>query len=239
MGKKLGIRAVLDVVAAVAMISVSIALMWSMQTRASSTRTERRAALPSAPVALTNMQQVGSVSAPVVAIIYSDFECPFCARFATGTWPQIKLDYIDKGRLRVAFSQYPLDELHISARRAAEVSECAADQGKFWPVHDLLFSKQRELRELLTEPRLSNELGPLGLESERLTSCLSSGVAKRVDEMSKAAGPLGVSGTPTFFVGIPSGSAAVLVKERLEGAVSAATFGTTIDKLDKGSAAVK
>jgi protein-disulfide isomerase len=237
--ERLGLRGALDVMAAIAMISASVFLMWSVHARATGRggeRRERGVVLPSAPVSLTGLQQIGSMSARVVGIEYSDFECPFCARFATGTWPQIKRDYVEKGLLRVAFSHLPLDGIHGSARRAAEISECAAEQGQFWAIHDLFFAKQSGLQELLSEPRLGSELRSLGVTPSRLASCLSAGVADRVEQNRQMAVSLNITGTPTFLVGLAEGQTAVRIRERLEGAVSLTSFAVVIDKLMKDPA---
>lgn len=243
MSERLGVRGALDIMAAIAMMSVSIFLFWKLQgpvgTRGAAQPPVREVELPSAPVSLNGLQQVGSMSAAIVVIEYSDFECPYCARFATGTWPQVRRDYVDKGLVRVAFSQFPIDGLHQSARRAAEVSECAGEDGHFWEVHDLFFAKQAGLREILREPNLGRELRSLGVNAGRFTACMAGEVPGRIDQMSKTANALEITGTPTFLVGLPNGPASVRVKRRLEGAVSFTAMGAVIDTLIKESALVK
>jgi hypothetical protein len=95
------------------------------------------------------------------------------------------------------------------------------------------------LRELLRQPNLGTELKRLGVEQAGLTSCMAGAVAGRVDQMTKTANALQITGTPAFLIGLPEGTASVRVKHRLDGAVSSTSMGTVIDKLVKESALVK
>jgi protein-disulfide isomerase len=87
----------------------------------------------------TNVE--GSSDAKVDIVEFSDFECPFCTRFYKETYEKIKKTYIDTGKVKFSFRHYPLS-FHQNAQKAAEASECAASQGKFWEYHNLLFSSQ-------------------------------------------------------------------------------------------------
>lgn len=84
---------------------------------------------------------LGNKNAKVTMVEWSDFQCPYCEQFFTATLGQIKKDYIDTGKIKVAFRQYPLP-FHANAEKAAEASECAHEQGKFWAYHDILFQNQ-------------------------------------------------------------------------------------------------
>jgi protein-disulfide isomerase len=86
---------------------------------------------------------LGKSDAPVTIVEFSDFECPYCARFMKDTYPQIKTKYIDTGKVRVVFRHFPLS-FHASAQKAAEAGECAARQGKFSEFHELVFQKGQE-----------------------------------------------------------------------------------------------
>lgn len=81
-------------------------------------------------------QVVGPTNAKVTIVEFSDFECPFCVR-AYPTVKQIMNDY--KNQVRFVYRQYPLTQIHPNAQKAAEASLCAADQGKFWEMHDKMF----------------------------------------------------------------------------------------------------
>ncbi|HEX5634341.1 MAG TPA: thioredoxin domain-containing protein [Gemmatimonadales bacterium] len=84
----------------------------------------------------------GAATAPIVVYEMSDFQCPFCRRFAVQTFPELERDYIATGKVRWVFINLPLTQLHDNAAPAAELAMCAGKQGKFWEVHDLLFRNQ-------------------------------------------------------------------------------------------------
>lgn len=137
---------------------------------------------------------LGSTSAPVKVIVYSDFECLYCAQFAD-TLAQARKDFGEK--IAIVFRHYPLTELHQNAELAAEASECAAEQGKFWEMHDGLFKAE-------SEGRLNREaIDKLAkdLKLDKFASCLDGGkykekIAADIVEGREAT----VSGSPTAFV---------------------------------------
>lgn len=83
----------------------------------------------------------GDINAKVKIIEFSDFECPFCRRYFTETFPQIKKDYIDTGKVIMYYRHYPLP-FHPLAQPFAIASECANEQDKFWEFHDKIFKEQ-------------------------------------------------------------------------------------------------
>ena len=136
----------------------------------------------------------GPEDAPVTIIEFSDFECPFCSRVLP-TLEQIAEQYGDQ--VRIVFRQFPLDNLHPRARKAAEASLCADEQGKFWEMHDRMFANQRQLG----VDDLKRQAGELGLDSEAFAECLDSGrFAAQVEEDLQAGQRVGVSGTPAFVI---------------------------------------
>ena len=96
---------------------------------------------PRVKVELGNAPTQGKSDAPVVVIEFSDFQCPFCSR-ALPTVKQVLSEYKDK--VLFAYKHFPLTQIHPLAQKAAEASECARDQGKFWEFHDQLFATQQE-----------------------------------------------------------------------------------------------
>lgn len=167
----------------------------------------QRAAPPAQPapparvvskVAVAGNPTLGKKDAPVTVIEFSDYQCPFCRRFFETTLPALKKDYVDTGKVRYVFRDFPLDQIHPQARKAAEAAHCAADQGKYWEMHDLLFQNQREL----PAEKLKDYAQRLGLNGVAFTLCLDAGkhgsrVQKGYDDGVSA----GVRGTPAFFVG--------------------------------------
>jgi len=139
----------------------------------------------------------GSEDAPVTIVEFSDFQCPFCSRFYTQTLLQLRTDYIDTGKVKLIYRDFPLSSLHPEAQPAAEASECAADQGKFWEFHDLLFENQAALSTVSYKKWAAD----LGLNTEDFNSCFDTGKHRADVQADFAAGSAaGVSGTPTFFI---------------------------------------
>jgi predicted DsbA family dithiol-disulfide isomerase len=136
----------------------------------------------------------GNPAAPVTVVEFSDFQCPFCQRFAP-TLRQVARDYGD--RVHVVYRQYPITTIHPDAFKAAEASLCANEQGKFWEMHDAMFAQQDRLQ----VRELKALAGRLGLDRERFDACLDAGrhveqVQQDLAEGSRA----GITGTPAVFV---------------------------------------
>src|SRR2546425_3089506 len=110
-----------------------------------SQRSAQGAIAPRGPVrtSVADAPSLGRADAPVTLVEFSDFQCPFCGRFFATTLPALKKDYIDTGKLRYVFRDFPLDQLHPHARMAAAAAHCAGEQGKYWDMHDVLFQNQR------------------------------------------------------------------------------------------------
>jgi len=137
----------------------------------------------------------GPADAPVTIVEFSDFQCPYCARFVTQTLPQIKQTY--EGKVRFVFRDFPLSQIHENAEKAAEAAGCASDQGKFWEYHDKLFSSQSAL----DVASLKSYASQLGLDTATFDQCLdSSKYAQEVQKDLQDGTSYGVDGTPAFFV---------------------------------------
>ena len=154
---------------------------------------------PAGPVraSLGDAPALGRPDAPVTLVEFSDYQCPFCQRFFVATLPALKKDYIDTGKVRYVFRDYPLDQIHPQARKAAEAAHCAGEQGKYWEMHDVLFGNQQTLQ----PPKLSEHARALGLDGARFDQCLTSGThAARVSQGLTDGLAAGVQGTPGFVV---------------------------------------
>lgn len=140
----------------------------------------------------------GRSTAALTLIEFSDFQCPFCARFYKETLPQIEREYVQTGKLKYVFRDFPIDSIHKEAFKAAEAANCAGEQDNFWPMHDVLFENQKNLK-----PRdLERYAEQLKLDLNKFNSCLNSG--KYVNEINKDrldGQRAGVQGTPGFFLG--------------------------------------
>lgn len=141
----------------------------------------------------------GAEDAPVVIEEYADYLCGYCQMVATLTLPQVMERYVDTGKVRFVFYDFPL---HPESMPAAEAARCAGDQGAFWEMSKLLFTRVREWR---TESNPVNEFGDfakqLGLDGKRLEDCVESGQHRETVLKSQLrARQLGLSGTPTFII---------------------------------------
>jgi protein-disulfide isomerase len=140
---------------------------------------------------------IGRDDAPVTIIEFTDLQCPYCARYASQTFPRLKREYVDTGKLRYTSRDLPLP-FHSFALPAAVASRCAGEQGRFWDYREALFASQSLLG---TEPygRLA---GQLGLDVERLEACRSSGEQESGVRADLAlAAQHGIRSTPTFVIG--------------------------------------
>ena len=183
-------------------------------------------ALPPAPVALTGAPTLGSASAPIGMIEYSDFQCPFCRSFAIETLPLLKERYIHSGKLLFAFRHRPLTTIHPLAYKGSEAAECAARQNKFWQMHDQLFRKQPDFDVDL----LGTWAERVGVEKSAFETCLHGQAVSRVSADSSEAAALGISGTPEFIIGsFESGT--IRVTHRLTGALPFEKFAEVFETL--------
>lgn len=159
----------------------------------------------------------GPAEAPVTIVEFSDFECPYCAQLV-GTLERVRADFPES--VRLVFRQFPLNNIHRNAQKAAEASLCAADQGKFWDMHDLLFQNQSQLE----KNHLLEYAERAEMNVEEFHACLDADEhAPRVIEDIKAGVAAGVGGTPALFVnGRPLSGAVtfdeivLLVREELQ-----------------------
>ncbi|MFH1258049.1 MAG: DsbA family protein [Candidatus Micrarchaeota archaeon] len=139
----------------------------------------------------------GNKDAKITIIEYSDFQCPYCERFISGAYPSILSDWIDTGKAKIYFKQFPLAQIHPYAEKAAEATLCAEEQGKFWEMHDKLFANQNAL----TVDDLKKYAADLKLDTAKFNACLDGGTkAADVNAELQEGVANGVTGTPSFFI---------------------------------------
>ena len=137
---------------------------------------------------------LGSASAPVTIVEFSDFQCPFCQRVMP-TLKQVRDAYGD--RVRIVWKDFPLTSIHPQAFKAAEAAHCAREQGKFWEYHDRLFANQQAL----DQDFLKKYASETGLDAAKFNACLDSAkYAERVQAQMGVGTALGVSSTPSVFI---------------------------------------
>jgi protein-disulfide isomerase len=231
------IRAILDVVAAVCVTLASIAVIWNIVTARSSgvaiESTQGRAAEVVKDVAGLRLQTslrfvhgVTDATAHVAVLEVTDFECPFCRRHARESYPKIKRDFVDTGRVVYALMNLPLEALHRNAADAARAASCAGRQAKFWEMHDWLFKDAANV----TLENIRAHAHELPLDTRAFEQCLAEGTAELRQEMEEAR-RLGVGSTPTFLLGQISGDGVISVRRRIDGAVSYSVIKAAIDEL--------
>jgi len=152
--------------------------------------------------------QTGNPGAALTVVEFGDFECPVCKR-AEAAAREVRSRHA--GQVRFLFRQFPLESIHPFAEKAAEASECAAEQGKFWEAAEKIYSRQEDL----TPKGFERDAAELGLDQPRFNQCLAGGaMAARVRQDVADGRALGVRATPTFFIG----------RKPVEGALTAAQF---------------
>ena len=195
----------------------------------------RQAAGPPPPVAPESLEMnisqsyaKGGAGSRVVLVEFSDFQCPFCARHAKQTLPQIEREYVDTGKVLYVMRNLPLEQIHPDAFRAAAAAECAGDQGKYWQMHEKLFGNQQAL----AAADLTRYAQETGVDAVKFKQCVDADAhgAKIRQDLTEAQAA-GITGTPTFFLGFAEGGGKVKVVRRIQGAQPYPVFKGAIDGL--------
>jgi protein-disulfide isomerase len=160
---------------------------------------------------------LGSPTAPVQIIEFSDFECPYCLE----AFPTIRALTVEYGeRVHYVYRHFPITSIHAQAFAAAEASECARAQGQFWAYHDRLFLRPAER----SDDDLRLHAQAVGLDLDKFDTCMSDHTYRGLVERDMEDGRrLGVVGTPTWFIN----------GERVQGVIPADNFKAGIEKLLK------
>lgn len=149
---------------------------------------------------LSSDPSIGDPNAPVTIVEYSDFECPFCARFVTGAYPRIKSDYVDAGLVRLVYKDYPLDSIHPLAIPAALTANCVAQElgdQVFFAYHDTIFLQQSQL----SESNIEAWAREMGLTDEQIDTCRNdSAMLDEIIADRTEGSRVGITGTPSFVI---------------------------------------
>lgn len=184
--------------------------------------------LPTEPVSFEGAASVGDEKAPLGLMEFSDFECPYCAKFASEVLPVLQKRYIDDGRLRLVYRHLVIPG-HKHAEPAALVASCAAEQGQFKPIHDLLFANPKAL----DDESLGKYVAKVGLDPASYRACAETSGPNRVKADTALAKSLGLTATPSFLVGQIRGQG-LIAKKALKGVKSVQEFTTAIDEVLAG-----
>lgn len=160
---------------------------------------------PPVKISIDDDPIIGDPDAPITIIEFSDFQCPYCARFHAQTLPLLLDEYINPGKVKLVFRDFPIQSIHPNALAASVAAECANAQGKFKEMHDTLFDNQNQWNKQETVDVLSlfsQYATEIQLDQETFDSCLTNG--EPIEEIKNDLDDgreYGVSGTPGFFVG--------------------------------------
>jgi len=190
----------------------------------SSSRADDAPATANVSFAIREANRIGDPNAPVTIFEFSDFQCPFCGRFFRMVKADLFRDYVDTGKVTFVYKHFAF--LGQESVWAAVASECAADQGRFWEYHDLLFNQQAgENVGAFGKNRLMNFAKQLGLDMAQFEPCLKEErTLDRVQADAQEGRQANVTGTPTFFIN----------GQPLAGAQPFETFQAAIDPLLNG-----
>ena len=163
----------------------------------------------------------GDTAAKVWLVMASDFQCPACKHWHDKFAPEIMRDYVATGKVRFAYTNFPLDHIHFNARAASEAAMCAAAQGKFWGIHDRLFATQETWAPVADPVSFFRGLAAeSGVDTVAWNQCLADHVMVPVVNGDRARGEAGgVDQTPYFFIG----------SRKVGGAVSASFLRKLLD----------
>lgn len=170
-----------------------------VQQQAQAQPTQVAQAKPQGKLDLSNAASEGSKDAKFVLVEYSDFQCPFCQRFYSGSLPQIKQNYIDVGKVRLVYKNFPLDSIHPNARPAAIAFECARkqDEAKAWLFHNKVFENQGSMGDA-SYKQWAKEVS---LDEQAFSSCYDAKETASIVEAHFQEGAAnGIQGTPGFLV---------------------------------------
>ncbi|MCU1336556.1 MAG: protein-disulfide isomerase DsbG-like protein [Bryobacterales bacterium] len=151
-------------------------------------------------ISTAGAHSLGDTKAKVLLVEFSDYQCPYCGRYANDTFSKLIDSYVKTGKVRYALRNFPIQQLHPLAEKAAEAAECAGDQGRYWEMHERLFKNQQAL----DVKEMPGHAVALGLDQAKFQQCFDSGkfAAKVIGDVADGT-KLKVSGTPMFYFGYP------------------------------------
>jgi protein-disulfide isomerase len=169
----------------------------------------------------------GQKTAPLTMVEFTDYQCPFCGRYARDTYAQIDKEYVATGKIKYVLLDLPLESIHPFAFKAAAAATCAGEQGKYWEMHDRLFANQQTLDSWTAHAEA------VGLDVARFETCLNSDkTAADIRRDMTQAQIAGVTGTPGFFLAATDpASNKVKTLRSIKGAQPYAAFKAQIDAL--------
>lgn len=233
---KISISKLLDIGSSLALIVASVVLVMSVtgkrRATASSPPPVQRSAVANIDVRedgsiLTTGAGLGAPEARIVMIEFTDFQCPYCGRFARDTFPEVSRKLIDTGRVRYVVHHLPIEKIHPFAVASANAVECADREGKYWELREKIFNNQDKL----TDEDLLRHAESIGLDKRAFRDCMGSGVAPEIKADLAIAERLAVRGTPAFFVGTIEEDGSVRLLGRINGSQPFAAYESAVSAL--------
>ncbi len=187
---------------------------------------------PTAPTGTAPATGIGPVlgdkNATVTIVEFTDFQCPFCGRHFTETFGKIKTNYVDTGKVKYELRNFPLSSIHPNAEIGAEAAMCANAQGKFWEMHEKLFTNQATWSaEATPAATLKTYAAAIGLNAGTFAKCLDGHETQAAIQKDLADGSAaGINGTPGFWIIGPGGKT-----QQISGAYPYDSFKTAFDSM--------
>jgi protein-disulfide isomerase len=222
-----GARHALDAAASVAVVVGVVVLVFQLRSQKPAAGPAPRptgVTVPKEPLSLDGASLIGNPGATVAILEFSDFECPYCGAFARDVFPTLRTQLIESGRVLFAFRNLPIKG-HARAEPAALAATCAMEQGRFESLHETLFGHQKDL----DERSLEKYTAFLKVDRPAFAACLKSTGPTKVAADKKEAEALGVTGTPTFFIGTIGPDRKLAVRTAFKGSRPVAEFLAAVD----------
>lgn len=228
------VQQTLEIASSVSVVVAATVLTWTLTWRQPNTT---RAARQSAITDVTGAQLPAKLATNItgggrVAIVeFADFQCPFCAQYVRGTWPLLRRQFIATNKARYVALNYPLETIHPLALAASEASECAALQGRYWQMRERLYASG----DALTPADIMSHVEAIDLDKGQFAACLESDVTlEKIRADQAEAKRLGVTGTPTFFIGVVNVDGDIELVKRLQGALPSDAFAQELQRMLDG-----
>jgi protein-disulfide isomerase len=170
----------------------------------------------------------GAPTAKVTMVEVSDYHCPFCRKHMQETQPRIDAEYINTGKVRYVFVDFPIQQLHPNADKAHQAAICAGEQGKYWEMHAQLFAApSRDVGQLESQAK------SIGVNDAEFRKCLEGGkYASQVRDSVARMSQLGLDSTPTFLLGLtPASGQPFKILKVVRGAVPFPEFKQALDSV--------
>ena len=179
-------------------------------------------------VSLQDGHEEGNKNAKVAIVEFSDYECPYCQSFFQNSLPSIESAYIKTNKVLHIFKDYPLSSIHPYALVGAEAAWCAGEQGKYWQMHDTIYSTNQSQND---QTKLESDAASLGLNTSQFNACVQNNkYSNQIQTDVNDGNKIGVQGTPTVLIGTYNARNNTVTGNLVYGAYPYATFQTLLDQ---------